>query len=594
MKHRVRPPAPKRLRKRRLHMSRRGVFLLAALLALLLLLSAVLFLAMTHEDVYEANMARAQEAMERADWDRALRHLRLAAAHEQSDDCLLLMASCYENLGNLDKALELLRRTDPANTEAAQRIRTLEEQKAARKTADRVEVLGSYFPPDTTLLDLSGRGLRDGDLEAVTRLYALDSLSLADNSLSDLSPLRTLGSLDVLDLSRNRFQDLSPLAELRELRSLTLDGNPLGGLVPLYELPNLRFLSLRGCALDAEALRALAEALPACAILSDANSPELCEISLGGTSFLSDVRELNLSGRGIRDISVLAICKELQWLNLSGNEISELQGLMNLPRLSTLDISRNQVADLRPLIGIATLKTLKAADNAISDVSPLSAMGNLQTLDLSGNDIADFSTLRRLTSLTALRLDRTGLKDIDLDYLAELSSLSTLSIEDNIGLSNEAYGKLQSRLRACRISHSQLVYTIRIENRSVHSDVMQLDLSGEGIIDLTGIERLNNLESLNLSRNRLSNLFPLSISASRSTLKTLNLSFNELYEIDSVGELYALENLNLYGNPLKAVAPLLRLSNLKTLNVGGCGLSDEQLQSLRDGLPDCAISLEAG
>ena len=577
----------KRLRKQR-------IFLLAVICAALLLGFAALFLNAAEESVYESNMKKALQAVEQEDWDRALRHLRLAAACDENDDCLLLMASCYEKQGNLDRALELLRRTSTANPDTTRHIHELEEQKAVRKTADRVELFGAFLPQDTRELELNARGLVNADLDQIVRLYALDALYLADNRLTDITALAALGSLDILDLRGNHITNLDPVSQMPELRSLTLDGNPIHDLTPLYSLSNLRMLSLRGCNLGSDELQALADTLPACAILSEAESPDGWNIRLGGLCFPSDVKELNLSGRGIRDISALALCKELQWLNLSRNEISELQGLMNLPLLGNLDISDNQIVDLRPLIGLTTLRTLKAGSNDIVDISPLSAMTGLISLDLSGNPISDFSVLRRLTNLNSLRLNQTGLHDADLDYLGELVQLTQLTIDDNPGLSNEAFGLLQSHLRGCTISHSALIYTIQIENRSVRSDVMQLDLSGEGIVDLSGIERLSCLESLNLSRNRLSNLYVLQLSASRSTLKTLDLSFNEIKSIAPVGELSALENLNLYGNPLESVQPLMRLTKLKTLNVGGCGLNEKQLQELRESLPDCSVTLEAG
>ncbi len=581
------PPARRRL-------SKRMRFLLAAVAAALLLGAAALILTPAETGLYEANMSRALEAWEQADWERALQHLRLASALDESDDCLLLMASCYEQLGNLDKALELLRRADPNDSETAQRILSLESRRAQQKSAERIELFGMQLSRDCTALEADNRGLRDADLEQITVLYALDSLSLRDNDLVNVSALCALGSLDELDLSGNLIRSTAALGRMTQLRSLTLDGNPLEDVSPLAALVNLRTLSLRRCALSVDALQALAEALPGCAILSDSEDAACIDIRLGGLAFRSDVRELNLSGCGIRDIGVIAVCKELQWLNLSDNALTDLQGLMNLPRLGNLDISGNQIVDLRPLIGLTTLRTLKAADNAIVDLSPLSAMTWLQSLDLSRNPISDFSALRRLTSLGTLRLNETGLRDADLDYLGALTQLGQLSIEDNPGLTNEAYGQLQSRLRGCAISHSALIYTIQIENRSVRSDVMQLDLSGEGIADLSGLERLTNLESLNLSRNRISNLYLLQISASRGTLKSLNLSFNEIRSVASLAELGALENLNLYGNPLESASPLLRLGKLRTLNVGGCGLSDKQIQELREGLPDCTVTLDAG
>lgn len=590
---RPRTAAPTKPRRRR--RLPRGLIFFFAAIASALLLAAVAMLARrpVGENVYEENMAKAIECYDRADMANALRYLRRAAAVEETDECLMLMATCYERENMLDKALEMLRRVDPSDLDAAEQIQDIERERARRKTAETVDVLGLLLAPDTTDLVLDDRGLHDADLQEIVKLYALDSLSLIGNQIRDFSPLAKLGSLDVLHLNDNQISDLSPLRSMHSLRALYLDGNPLGDLTPLYGLQNLNTLSIRGCGVGETALDALAEALPACAILSDASDENVSDISLGGLTFRSDVEELDLSGRGIRDLSALAACKELRRLNLSDNEITDLQGLMNLPRLSVLDISANQINDLRPLMGLETLRRLNVAENALTDTSALGAMRELQILDLSGNPITDFSGLRRMNNLTTLRLEDVGLRDDDLYYLSSLSMLTRLVLDNNPQLSNEAFGRLQSSLPSCSISHTDLIYTIRIEELSVSSNVSELDLSGHGLENLSGLERLNHLESLNLSRNQISNLYVMQLSASRLILKELDLSFNQIRSVGDLPHLTALERLNLYGNPLDGAQSLERMSSLRYLNVGSCGLSEEQLESLRTALPDCEIVLEA-
>ena len=97
------PVFPTRERRRP---SRRLIFFLSAVAAALLL--AVVAFALRRpidEGVYETSMAKAVEAYENADLDNALRFLRRAAAVEETDECLKLMARCYEQTGMLDKAL---------------------------------------------------------------------------------------------------------------------------------------------------------------------------------------------------------------------------------------------------------------------------------------------------------------------------------------------------------------------------------------------------------------------------------------------------------------------------------------------------------
>ena len=196
------PVFPPRERRK---LSRRMIFLLAAIAAALLL--GVIALALRRpidEGAYEANMAKAVEAYDREDLDNALRYLRRAAPFEETDECLKLMASCYEKAGMLDKALELLRSVDASDAWASERIQMLEQQRAQQRTAETVSVLGTLLPPDTTDLVLDDRDIGDEDLEEIVRLYALDRLSLIDNRIRDFSPLARLGSLDELNLSGNQ------------------------------------------------------------------------------------------------------------------------------------------------------------------------------------------------------------------------------------------------------------------------------------------------------------------------------------------------------------------------------------------------------
>lgn len=575
------PPGEKR---------KRRWFLAGTVTALLLLaLLAALQLHYTRTDVYAESMALAVQSREAGDYDTALRALRKAAAERESEECLLLMADCYEEQDNLEKALELLRGMDLTHEAVSTRIARIDGKRRALREAERVSVLGQGMDATTTDLVLDDRGLTDGDLEEICRLYALDNLSLMNNALTDVSALARLGGLDILNLSGNRITNLSPLSGLSELRILYLDGNPAEDLSPLYELGNLSLLSLRNMPITKEELTALSEALPACAIYSDVEKGEAADISLGGLTFQSDVTQLDLSGREIRDISALAVCRQLRWLKLGGNQISDLQALMNIPGLELLDLSNNEVTDLRPLMGLSRLRSLNVSGNQLTDTTPLGAMTTLTALDLSDNPLSDFSGLSKLVNLQNLKLKNTGLVDMDLQYLEKLVMLSGLSLEENDGLSNDAVSYLKSMIPGCTIIHSDLVYTATIGGKTYPSDQTDLDLSGQNLTDLEGINRLDSLESLNLSQNHLTAIYQLEYCPSRLTLRQLDLSYNELTEISSLGALPALEMLDLTGNRIASIQVLHRLSGLKVLKVGGNPLTQEQLDAFRAALPDCEL-----
>lgn len=94
----------------------------------------------------------------------------------------------------------------------------------------------------------------------------------------------------------------------------------------------------------------------------------------------------------------------------------------------------------------------------------------------------------------------------------------------------------------------------------------ELDLSEEGISDLTGIEYCINITELILSRNRIDNLRDLS---GLSQLITLDLSRNAITYIDDLEGLSSLRNLDLSFNEIENTEPLEHLPDLRFINLVG-------------------------
>ena len=572
---------------------RRVLYMLAtAAMALLIIAVAVVLRSVSEMKSYNDYLNQARRSYETCDYDSALAALRKAASIDRSEDCLLLMVDCYENQGNYTKALEILRSMNTTDPEISTRISAIDSRRRLLAEAETVTIAGKKYPATTTSLVLDKMGLTDTVFTEISQLYSLDSLSLADNSISNITALSNMGGLVTLNLSNNNIQDLMPLATLTGLRTLYLDNNPVTDLSALCCLPNLTSLSLKGVDISQAQLEALSKSLPNCAIHTDTSADKDQDISFGGVTFKADVTELDLSGMGLRDISALSACQQLVKLNLSDNQISDLSTLMNLPMLEWLDISGNQVTDLRPLMGIARLTYVDASGNAISSTTPLSMMNGLKELYLDNNPIRDFSGLRKVKSLEVLGLSGTGLTDEDMDYLKNLTLLTDLNLEENEALTGEAVDALQQKLATCNISRSQLAYNIDIDGQQVLSTATELDLSGCGISDIAGLASLPSLEKLNLSRNSIGNLYILQLTESRRTIRELNLSGNLIEDITPLASLTGVEVLDLSNNSISSELPLMNLKTLKTLYLGGNLLTEQQIDNLQNALLECEIILD--
>ena len=77
--------------------------------------------------------------------------------------------------------------------------------------------------------------------------------------------------------------------------------------------------------------------------------------ALSGQYDPASVARLDLSGKGLSDVSCLQECTNLEVLDLSGNNLTGLRGIDGLERLRSLNLAGNS---LRELHEMAQLKAL--------------------------------------------------------------------------------------------------------------------------------------------------------------------------------------------------------------------------------------------
>ena len=566
---------------------RKKLYALITAVVLILLAASAMVLHDTADRKDQNYRQRARECYAAGDYETALLYLRRISSGDDDQEILMLMADCYEATGNYPRALEALRRMNTGDPAIASRIQSIEQKKDLQSRSEVITIAGMEFERDVKEANFDGKGITDEELKEITALYALDSLSLRDNLITDIRLLASLGGLDALDLSGNAVHDISALGNLKELRSLNLDGNPISDFSVLLKLNKLNSLYVSGTEIQEDQLEEIAAALPTCTIRCETDGRE--EILLGSVRFYTDVTELDLSEKGLLDVSALGECSELTTLVLSGNSVSDLMPLMKLPKLVKLNISDNLVSDLRPLIGLPLLTELNASGNQIQDTSAVGAIKQLRSLDLSRNQLLNYSGLGRLEKLETLYLKGTGLADSDLSEFGELTALRILDIQDNAGLSDRSISALRSKLTGCSILCSDLIYEIDFSGHLVRSNEKSLSFPSCGISTITGLDRLTELEELNLRGNEITNLYPFEISGVRTSLRILNLADNYIDEIGSLTALSAVEELDLSGNGIVEPNALMQLRTLRKLNLSGNPLSEEQIERLRTALPECEI-----
>ncbi|MEN9609456.1 MAG: hypothetical protein RLZZ628_270, partial [Bacteroidota bacterium] len=105
----------------------------------------------------------------------------------------------------------------------------------------------SFFYPGATRWHASeNQGLpnRIQNIDILSRLPNLQTLSLYGNAITDLSALADLAALEHLSLQHNQITAIEPLKDLNNLVDLNLSYNQISDITPLMNLSNLKELYL--------------------------------------------------------------------------------------------------------------------------------------------------------------------------------------------------------------------------------------------------------------------------------------------------------------------------------------------------------------
>jgi Leucine-rich repeat (LRR) protein len=397
-------------------------------------------------------------------------------------------------------------------------------------------------------------------------------LKCPERGIRWLGGLEGLTELEELDLSDNRIESLYPAAYvLTKLRRLSLSGNRA---IPLFDL--LPFLSLNWD-LTHIGLRDI--------LIEDLSQLHLWDPRTGGPYAL---QELDLANTGIGSVFPLSQFWTLESLNVRDNELRSLSGLENLAALQKLDLSNNRVATLYQLQG-TKLTELRLSGNrelALYQINPVLARNpDLTRLALGQIPVGHLSALSLQNqqtgepyALVELDLSETGIGA--LHRLVDFPTIRTLNLAGN-GLEDYALAPLSllSELESLDLSHNRLRYLYDLQLDSL----TELRLSGNRGIDLYNLDVLlrsnRGLTRLGLADIPIRNLWELSLRDLGTglpyrlvELDLRNTRIRDLYPLTDFPELRVLD---LSENYVVDVAALGVLQELRELD-----LSDNRIREL--------------
>ena len=288
-------------------------------------------------------------------------------------------------------------------------------------------------------------------------------------------------------------------------------------------------------------------------------------VDISPLSGLTNLTGLYLSTNQIVDISPLSGLTDLEYLYLSTNQIVNITALSGLTNLTWLLLSTNQIVDITALSGLTSLTELSLGLNQIVDISPLSSLTDLEYLYLSTNQILDLAPL----------VGNAGIgsgDDVDVRWNHLCLAPGLGDMEDINTLLGRGVNIVYTPQTLCVVNFPDpgLEEAIRDAIGKPTGDILDSDLVGLTVLtacnwsisNLEGIQYCTDLAELDLDDNQIVEISELS---GLTNLGYLWLSENQIVDISALSDLSNLMYLYLYNNQIVDISALSGLTNLTDL-----------------------------
>lgn len=424
---------------------------------------------------------------------------RLRALNVTQNSDLVTLIATDNQLQNLNVTQNPLLRDLRVNNNQIGAIDTTENPLLHRIEAanNRLTTIDVTHNEPLTTLNLAGNEIAAIDLGYNTQLH---SVNVSHNRLD---------SLDVTGLTRLRDLDVSYNAMPSQQAITGLNTAQLNWFTFQPQFP--MGTDIVGAIACDNLLQALRNAMNL-----GADSPILAEQA-------ALVTHLNLFDQGITRIDGLQYFSALERLNLAYNNLTHADIAM-LPSLHELDVSNNELIDLR-VSANAQLERLWAADNHLENID-LQNTPSLHTLDVAGNLLASLDVTHN-TALNNLNASRNMLTSLDLRQNAALRTLDVrynfMAAESAAPLHPQAFistfrfhpqhgaDRDVSAMFACVNflaavrDYLNLDATEPVTPANLRQ-IINLDVSGQGITSLAGLAFMTNLQRLYAANNAVASV----------------------------------------------------------------------------------------
>jgi internalin A len=456
-----------------------------------------------------------------------------------------------------------------------------------------------------TLLSLNLSRSNFVDLSLLNKLTKLRLLTIDDTKIAALTKVDSTLNIEVISFQNNSVEDIDPLLKLKRLKMVYCDHTKVTQeivkefllkrpeVILIYETQSLQnwwaelndnlkaFILSR---LDTVTEPLSTEILHTIIFTETADLSGETQInSLEGFQQLINLKELNISGTMVSDLSPIAHLSQLSNLDISHTPVTELNALSSLNNLNYLSIEHTLIANIEALDSIVSLELVKGDSSAIKQEEALRFKDHSNAVllyqskhllnwweDLDNDWIHYFSKIisyNKKPSAKELQLlvnqDSLvflGLKVNSIDEIDEFKGLHYLKLDD-MNVSDMSVLPKLTRL-----------HTLVINNAKIS--------------DFYSIQQLDKLLELDLSNTSLNNL---DFIVALSKLKSLKISSTTVESIKALTTLKDLEYLDLSNTRVKRINYLNKLVKLKELKLTNTVINPRKITSFQRIRPEVNV-----
>lgn len=234
-----------------------------------------------------------------------------------------------------------------------------------------------------TDLRIAESSLNAEDMQTISSLPSLKSLTITGCNLSSIAGLDNLSGLEYLDLSANALRNLSSLSKMLSLKELYLSHNAITDLSAISTITGLTVLDVSYNSISS------LDSICNLSSLSELNAAQNNIANIEPLHNLTELVELDLSYNKITDVSSLAVCTALEGLNISNNSVTDVSMLSTLTQLERFYLRNNQISALPAFSATSPLVTIDASYNLLLTIEELTALPHLNSVNIDYNEAVD-------------------------------------------------------------------------------------------------------------------------------------------------------------------------------------------------------------